>query len=183
VCIIYCRCRSRVRILLQDVVVALKRAGGFCMADVSSLRLAAEAVQSAALSLQRVDDVHRGDRLALGVLGVGDRVADDVLEEHLQDAASLLVDQTADALHSASTGQTTYSRLGYALDVISQHLAMTLSASFAQSLAAFTASRHYTTISIVLLRKQINRLLEVFAVYIASEARTCRATFPTVFHC
>ena len=47
----------------------------------------AETVERAALSLERVDDVKRSDGLALGVLGVGDRVPDDVLEEDLQDAA------------------------------------------------------------------------------------------------
>ena len=46
-------------------------------------RLAAEAVQSAALALERVDDVHGGDGLALGVLAVGDGIANHVLEEHL----------------------------------------------------------------------------------------------------
>ena len=54
--------------------------------------LATEAVQSAALALESVDDVERGDSLALGVLGVGDSVADDALEERLKDAAGLLVD-------------------------------------------------------------------------------------------
>jgi len=48
--------------------------------------LRAEAVQGAALALERVDDVERGDGLALGVLGVGDRVADDVLEEAARSA-------------------------------------------------------------------------------------------------
>jgi hypothetical protein len=55
-------------------------------------RLATEAVESAALSLERVDDVQRGDGLALGVLGVGDGITDDALEEGLQDATRLLVD-------------------------------------------------------------------------------------------
>ena len=40
-------------------------------------RLTTEAVQSAALALQSVDDVERGDGLALGVLSVGDSVTDD----------------------------------------------------------------------------------------------------------
>jgi len=55
------------------------------------LCLTTEPVQSAALSLQSVDNVERRDRLALGVLGVGDGVADDGLEERLEDTASLLV--------------------------------------------------------------------------------------------
>lgn len=44
------------------------------------------------MSLQRVDDVERGDRLALGVLGVGDGITDDALEEGLEDGAGLLID-------------------------------------------------------------------------------------------
>jgi len=49
-------------------------------------RSRAEAVEGAALALERVDDVERGDGLALGVLSVGDRVADDVLEEAARSA-------------------------------------------------------------------------------------------------
>ena len=41
------------------------------------------------MSLQSVDDVHGGDGLALGVLGVGDSITDDVLEEHLDTHTSL----------------------------------------------------------------------------------------------
>ena len=91
-------------------------------------RSRAEAVQGAALALERVDDVERGDGLALGVLSVGDRVADDVLEEaaasarrrergdgHLQHAARLLVDETRDTLDTAATSQTPDRGLGDAL--------------------------------------------------------------------
>ena len=67
--------------------------------------LAAEAVERAALALERVDDVHGGDGLAARVLGVGDRVADHVLEEHLEDAARLLVDQAGDALDAATASE------------------------------------------------------------------------------
>lgn len=55
-------------------------------------RLTAETVQGAALSLESVDDVQRGDSLALGVLGVCDGVTDDTLEEGLQDTTGLLID-------------------------------------------------------------------------------------------
>jgi hypothetical protein len=103
-------------------------------------RLSAESVQRASLALERVDDVHGGDGLALGVLRVGDGVADDVLEEHLEHAAGLLVDQTGYALDSTSAGQTTDGRLRDALDVVTQYLAMTLRASLAETLAAFTTS-------------------------------------------
>ena len=41
--------------------------------------LAAEAIEGAALALERMDDVHGGDGLATGVLHVGDGVMDDAL--------------------------------------------------------------------------------------------------------
>ena len=65
-------------------------------------RLATEAVESLALALERVDN--GGDGLPLGVLGVGDSVADHVLQEDLQDAAGLLVDQAGDPLDTAPPG-------------------------------------------------------------------------------
>ena len=54
--------------------------------------LSTETVQSAALSLESVDDVEGGDGLSLGVLGVGDGVSDDAFEEGLEDTAGLFVD-------------------------------------------------------------------------------------------
>ena len=105
-------------------------------------RLAAETVQSAALALEGVDDVHGGDGLALGVLGVGDRVADHVLEEHLEDASGFLVDQARDTLHTTSTGETADGGLGDALDVVAKNLSVTLGASLAESLASLATARH-----------------------------------------
>lgn len=55
-------------------------------------RLTTETVESAALALQGVDDVQRSDGLALGVLSVCDGIANDALEEGLQDTTGLLVD-------------------------------------------------------------------------------------------
>ena len=55
-------------------------------------RLTTESVKGAALTLEGVDDVEGGDGLALGVLGVGDGVTDDTLEEGLENTAGLLVD-------------------------------------------------------------------------------------------
>jgi hypothetical protein len=108
------------------------------------LSLSSESVQSTSLALKRVDDVHGGDGLTLGVLRVRDGVTDDVLEEDLEDASCLFVDQTGDSLHSTTPGQTTDGRLRYALDVVSENLAMTLRASLSESLASFASSRHST---------------------------------------
>lgn len=54
--------------------------------------LATEPVEGTALPLESVDNVEGGDGLALGVLSVCDRVADDTLKEGLQDTTGLLVD-------------------------------------------------------------------------------------------
>ncbi|GER52712.1 histone H4 [Striga asiatica] len=102
--------------------------------------LAAKPVKRAALPLERIHHVHGGHRLPASMLRVGDGVTDDVLEEDLQDATSLLVDEAADALHAASTGKPPYRRLGDALDVIAKHFPMTLSAALSQALASLSPS-------------------------------------------
>ena len=68
--------------------------------------LATEAVQGASLPLQGVDYVKSSHGLAAGVLSVGDSVTDDVLEEHLEDTTSLLVDKPRDTLDTTATSQT-----------------------------------------------------------------------------
>ena len=88
--------------------------------------LSAEAVQSASLTLESVDDVHSRHRLALGVLSVRHSVTDHILQEHFVNAASLLVDQTRDTLHTTSASQTTDRWFRDALDVVTKHLAMRL---------------------------------------------------------
>ena len=120
----------------------------FFRAGVFSSRLASKAVQSAALTLQRIHDIHGSDGLSLGVFSVGDSIANDVLEEDLEHATCLLVDETGDTLNSTSTCQPTNSRLRYALDVVSEYLAMTLCSSFSESLASFTATRHLLFLSV-----------------------------------
>ena len=103
---------------------------------------AAESVESAALSLEGVDDVHGSHGLSLGVLGVGDGVTDDVLQEGLENSAGLLVDEARDALDSSSAGETADGRLGDALDVVAQDLPVALGASLSESLSSFAAARH-----------------------------------------
>ena len=48
------------------------------------------------MAFEGVDDVHGGDRLPIGVFRVGDGVTDHVLEEHLENTASFLVDEPRD---------------------------------------------------------------------------------------
>ena len=91
--------------------------------------LTSETVQGLALALEGVHNVHGRDSLATGMLGVGDRVTDDILKEDLEDTASLLVDETTDTLDTATTSQTADRGLGNALDIVAKDLAMTLGAS------------------------------------------------------
>jgi hypothetical protein len=121
--------------------VALKRAVLIVNVFVDNFScLTSESVQSAALTFQRIDNVHGRNSLSLGVLGVGDGVTDDVLKEHLQDTTGLFVDQTRDTFHTSSTGQSADCRLGNALDVVTQNFAMTLGSTFAQTFASLASS-------------------------------------------
>lgn len=103
---------------------------------------AAEAVEGATLPLERVHDVHRGDGLALGVLCVRHSVADDILEENLENTAGLFVDESRDSLHATSAGKTTDSWLGDPLDVVSQNFAVTLGSSLSKALTTLSTTRH-----------------------------------------
>ena len=107
--------------------------------------LTAKAVQGAALTFEGVHHVHGSHGLPLGMLGVGDGVPDHVLQKHLQHPAGLLVDEARDALDAASASQTTDSRLGDALDVVTQNLTVTLGSSLAQPLASFASASHGDT--------------------------------------
>ncbi len=102
--------------------------------------LPAEAVQGATLALERVHHIERGHSLALGVLGVGHGVANDVLQKHLQHATRLLIDEATNSLDAPTTRQAPDGGLGDTLDVVSQHLAVALGASLAQPLASLAAS-------------------------------------------
>ena len=104
--------------------------------------LSAEAVESAALSLESVHDVHGSDGLAAAVLGVGHSVTDDVLQENLEDGAGLLVDEAADALDTTTASKTADSRLGDALDVVAEDLAVTAGAALADPKVFVSLSRH-----------------------------------------
>ena len=64
------------------------------------------------MSLESVDDIESGDGLSLGVLSVGDRVSDHVLEEGSEDNSGLVVDERADSLDSTSSSKSSDGRLG-----------------------------------------------------------------------
>ena len=104
--------------------------------------LTAKAVEGASLTFEGIHHIHGSDGLPLGMLGVGDGITDDVLKEDLEDTTGLFVDEARDTLDTSSAGQTTDGWLGDALDIITQHLAVTLSASLSEPLASFTTSSH-----------------------------------------
>ena len=104
--------------------------------------LTSESVQSTSLSLEGIDDIHGGDGLPLGVLGVGDGIPDDILKENLQDSSGLFVDESRNTLDSTSAGKTTDGWLGDTLDVITKYLPVTLGATLSESLSSFTTSSH-----------------------------------------
>ena len=108
-----------------------------------------ETVEGTALTFEGVDDVQGGDRLALGVLGVSDRVSDDVLEEDLENSTGFFVNQTRDTFDSSSTSKTTDSRFGDTLDVVSQNLTMTFGTPFTETFSsAFTSSGHLDSVDL-----------------------------------
>ena len=98
-----------------------------------------ETVEGSALSLEGIDDIEGGDGLSLGVLGVDNGVADNVLEEAAEDGAGLLVDVGGDALDATSAGKSADGRLGDAEDGLAEGLAEvhSLGAGLAAAHAAF----------------------------------------------
>ena len=112
--------------------------------------LTSESVEGASLALERVDDVESSHGLAAGVLGVGDGVADDVLEEDLEDTTGLLIDESGDTLDTTTASQAADRRLGDALDVVAQHLAVALGGSaLSESLSSLSTARHFSFVKVV----------------------------------
>ena len=106
------------------------------------MSLTAESVESTALPLQSIDDIHSGDGLPLGVFSVGDSVTDHVFQEDLEDTSGLFIDESADSLDSTSASQSTDGGLRDTLDIVTKNLPVTLSASLSKTFASFTTSRH-----------------------------------------
>ena len=104
--------------------------------------LTSKSVEGTSLPFEGIDNIHGGDGFPLGVFGVGDSIPDHVLKEDLEDATGLLVDEAGDPLDSSPPRQTADGGLGDALDVVPQHLPVTLSASLSQSLSSFATAGH-----------------------------------------
>ena len=106
---------------LEKVVCPKK--GTVCLVVKKTMSfLTAESVEGTALTLQSVDDIHGGDGLSLGVLGVGDSITDDVLQEYFEDTSSLFIDEAGNTFHASTASQSANGRLGNTLDIVTKHL-------------------------------------------------------------
>ena len=104
--------------------------------------LTSESVEGTSLPLEGIDNIHGGDSLPFSVFSVGDSIPDDILKENLEDSTGLLIDESRDTLDSSTASQPSDGGLGDSLDVVSQHLTVTLGASLSESLSSFTTSSH-----------------------------------------
>ena len=92
--------------------------------------LMAETVDSAALTLQGVDNIEGRDGLALGVLAVERGVLDDLLQESAEGSTRFVIDEAGEALHTSAARHAADGRLGDTLNVLCDDLGMTLGAGF-----------------------------------------------------
>jgi hypothetical protein len=106
------------------------------------LCLATETVEGASLPLEGIYYIHGSHSLATSMLGIGDRIANYVLKEDLENSTGLLIYQAGDTLNATTSSQTPDSGLGDALDIVTKHFAMTLGPTLAKALAALATSRH-----------------------------------------
>lgn len=109
--------------------------------------LTTETVEGTALALEGIDDVEGSDGLTLSVLSVGDSVTNDRLKEGLENTTSLLVDHGRDTLDTTTTSETTDSRLGDTLNVVTQNLAVALGTALAETLSALAACKNQVSIA------------------------------------
>ncbi len=105
-------------------------------------RLTSESVESLALSFQSIDNIHGGDSLPLGVLGVGDSITNDIFKENLENTSGFFVDETRNSLDTSSSCQSTDGGLGDTLDIITKHFTMTFGSPLSQTFASLSSSRH-----------------------------------------
>ena len=86
-----------------------------------------------------VDYVHGSDSTVLREFRT---ITDEFIEKYKDDSPRFLVHQAWDALHPRTAGETSDSRVGNALDVISQNLWVALGASLSKALQSLSSARH-----------------------------------------
>lgn len=104
--------------------------------------LTAETVESTSLPFQGVHDVHCSHSLPLGMFRVSNGIADYVLQENLEHASGLFIDEARYTLYSTTSSQSSDSGLCYALDVVTQNFPVTLGATFAKAFTSLSSSGH-----------------------------------------
>ena len=119
---------SKFRLFLKNIGGPEK--GRCFVCRLEDLCLTSESVQGTSLAFQSVDNIHGGDCLPLGVLGVCDGITDDIFQEDFQDTTGFLVDKSRDTFDTTSPGKTTDGWFGDTLDIITQDLPVTFGASF-----------------------------------------------------
>ena len=82
------------------------------------------------------------------MFGVGYGISDDILQENLENSTGFLIDKARDTLYTSTASQTSDGRLGDTLDVVSQHLTVTLGASLSKSFSSFATSGHVACVSV-----------------------------------
>ena len=82
------------------------------LANATYSDLTTESVEGAALTFESIDHVHGGHGLSLGVLGVGNSIPDDILEEYLQNTTGFFIDEARDTLDTTTASQTADGGLG-----------------------------------------------------------------------
>ena len=105
-------------------------------------KLSSKSVQSPALPLEGIDDIKCCHCLTTSMLSVGNCIPDHVLKEHLENASGLLIDQARNTLHTSTTSQPPDCWLGDSLDVVSEHLPVSLGSSLSCISTWHVRSRH-----------------------------------------
>ena len=82
-----------------------------------------------------------------------------VQHQYLKDTPGFFVDESRNTFHSTTTSQSADSGLRDSLDVVSQNLSMTLSASLSQTFSSFSSSSHLDTCSYSLVKLNTNEKL------------------------
>eukprot|EP00268_Persea_americana_P027708 TRINITY_DN2701_c0_g1_i1.p2 TRINITY_DN2701_c0_g1~~TRINITY_DN2701_c0_g1_i1.p2 ORF type:complete len:116 (-),score=21.75 TRINITY_DN2701_c0_g1_i1:107-454(-) len=99
-----------------------------------------KAIESPPLPLESIDNIHSSHSLPPGMLCVGHSISDDIFQKDLQDPASLLIDEAADALHAPSACESSDGGLRDSLDVVPQDFPVPLRSSLAQPLSSLSTA-------------------------------------------
>jgi hypothetical protein len=104
------------------------------------VRLTAKAIECSASPFEGIDHVHGGHSLSSSVLSISHGIANHILQEDLENPCGLLVNQSVDSLHSASSRQSSNRLLHNPLNVVVEDHPVPFCSFLAQSLASLAAA-------------------------------------------